>query len=159
VNFALLTIVLMLLWAAITGSFSGPNLLLGAVLGFAALWLGRERFGLPRGFRRLWPLTVLIGVFIYELLASAVRVAIIVLTPNLEEKLRPAIVAVPLRLKSDGQITLLANMITLTPGTLSIDVSDDKSVLYVHALMLEDRATLLAEIATGFEQHILAVFA
>jgi multicomponent Na+:H+ antiporter subunit E len=50
-------------------------------------------------------------------------------------------------------------MITLTPGTLSIDVSDDKSVLYVHALMLEDRATLLAEIATGFEQHILAVFA
>jgi multicomponent Na+:H+ antiporter subunit E len=101
----------------------------------------------------------LIGVFIYELLASAVRVAIIVLTPNLEEKLRPAIVAVPLRLKSDGQITLLANMITLTPGTLSIDVSDDKSVLYVHALMLEDRATLLAEIATGFEQHILAVFA
>ncbi|MEO8683865.1 MAG: Na+/H+ antiporter subunit E, partial [Devosia sp.] len=54
---------------------------------------------------------------------------------------------------------LLANLITLTPGTLSIDVSDDRSVLYVHALMLGDRAALLASIASGFERRIKAVFA
>ncbi len=156
-NFAMLSIVLILLWTALTGSFSGPNLLLGAAIAAAALVLLRGSIGHPRTLRRVGPVIVLACVFGYELLASAVRVAMIVLTPKL--RLRPAIVAVPLTVKSDLEITLLANLITLTPGTLSIDVSDDRSVLYVHVLMLRDRAELLAGIATGFEKRILAVFA
>ena len=157
-NRAMLTIVLTLLWAAITGSFSGPNLLLGLALAVAALFLLREFVGPMHGLRRLWSIAVLTGLFVYELLLSAVRVAVVVLTPNLRNRLRPAIVAVPLTVKSDAEITLLANLITLTPGTLSIDVSDDRSVLYVHVLMLEDRAALLAGIASGFEARIKAVF-
>lgn len=154
---ALLTIVLTLLWAALTGSFAGPNLLLGAVLALAALAL--LGIGGVRPLRRVWPTLMLIAVFFYELMASAVAVAVIVLTPNLKAKLQPAIVAVPLSVKSDLEIALLANMITLTPGTLTIDVSDDRSVLYVHVLMLGDRAALLASIASGFEARIKAVFA
>lgn len=158
-NFAALTIVLALLWAALTGNFAGPNLLLGAILAFGALALLRNRVGVPRGLRRIWPIIVLGGVFVYELLSSAITVALLVLTPDLRARLRPAIVAVPLTVKSDAEITLLANLITLTPGTLSLDVSDDRSVLYVHVLMLKDRAALLAGIASGFERRIKAVFA
>ncbi|MDB5535676.1 MAG: Na+/H+ antiporter subunit [Devosia sp.] len=158
-NFALLTIVLALLWAALTGSFSGPNLLLGAVIALAALLLLRGRIGQPSGLRRVLPAVLLAVVFLYELLLSAIKVALVVMAPNLRAQLRPAIVAVPLTVKSDLEITLLANLITLTPGTLSIDVSDDKSVLYVHVLMLEDRARLISGIAEGFEKRIMAVFA
>lgn len=154
---ALLTIVMTLLWAALTGSFAGPNLLLGAVLALAALAL--LGIGGVRPLRRVWLTLMLIAVFFYELMVSAITVAKIVLMPNLKARLRPAIVAVPLSVKSDLEIALLANMITLTPGTLTIDVSDDNSVLYVHVLMLDDRAALLASIASGFEARIKAVFA
>ncbi|MET3896770.1 multicomponent Na+:H+ antiporter subunit E [Devosia sp. UYZn731] len=158
-NFALLTIVLALLWAALTGNFSGPNLLLGAAIALASLLLLRGRIGQPSGLRRVIPAILLAVVFLHELLLSAIKVALVVMAPNLRAQLRPAIVAVPLTVKSDLEITLLANLITLTPGTLSIDVSDDKSVLYVHVLILEDRARLISGIAQGFEKRIMAVFA
>ena len=158
-SFAALIIVLTVLWAALTGSFSGPNLLLGAVLAFGMLSLLRYRVEAPRVLRRIWPIVVLAIVFLYDLLGSAITVALLVLSPNMKARLRPAIVAVPLTVKSDAEITLLANLITLTPGTLSLDVSDDRSVLYVHALVLDDRAALLAGIANGFERRVKAVFA
>ena len=91
-------------------------------------------------------------------MVSAVRVAFVVLHPNLKSVLKPAIVAVPLTVKSDAEITLLANLITLTPGTLSIDVSEDRRLLYVHVLHLADRQALIADIAGGFERKIAEVF-
>jgi multicomponent Na+:H+ antiporter subunit E len=97
-------------------------------------------------------------LFLWELLVSAVRVALIVLQPNVRASLRPAIIAFPLSVKSDVEITLLANLITLTPGTLSVDVSDDRSALYVHVLHLKDRDRLVAEIAGGFERKVREVF-
>jgi multicomponent Na+:H+ antiporter subunit E len=157
-KFALLIVVLALLWAALSGGFAGPNLLLGAIIAALALLLLRARIGKLEGVDRVVPIVMLAGLFLSELLLSALKVARLVLTPNMESHLRPAIVAVPLTVRSDLEITLLANLITLTPGTLSIDVSDDKSVLYVHVLTLKDRATLIAEVAQGFERRILAVF-
>jgi multicomponent Na+:H+ antiporter subunit E len=106
--------------------------------------------------RRIISLAVL---FLYELMVSAIRVAIVVVTPDLKSALRPAIVAVPLTVKSDAEITLLANLITLTPGTLSVDVSDDRSLLYVHVLTLSTREALIADIAAGFETKVKEVFA
>ncbi|WP_375449589.1 Na+/H+ antiporter subunit E [uncultured Devosia sp.] len=158
-NLAALMIVLTLLWGAMTGSFHGANLLLGAFLALLILMVLRGRTAGVAGLRRVGAIAMLAGMFIQELMLSAVRVALIVLMPDLRSRLQPAIVAVPLTLKSDVEITLLANMITLTPGTLSIDVSDDHSVLYVHVLTLNDREALLAGIASGFEARIRAVFA
>jgi len=54
---------------------------------------------------------------------------------------------------------LLANLITLTPGTLSVDVSQDRSLLYVHTLTLSTREALIADIAGGFEAKVREVFA
>ena len=97
-------------------------------------------------------------LFLFELMVSAARVALVVIRPDMSKAVRPAIVAVPLSVKSDAEITLLANLITLTPGTLSVDVSADKSVLYVHALYMDDRDAMIADIANGFEKKIREVF-
>jgi len=157
-NLALMVAGLAFVWAAITGNFSALNLLLGAVIGALTALLLRNSFASPRLLRRLRRIVALALVFVWELMASAVRVAIIVLTPDLKSALRPAIVAFPLSVKSDAEITLLANMITLTPGTLSIDVAEDRSVIYVHVLQLGDREALIAEIANGFERRIAEIF-
>ncbi|HVX72434.1 MAG TPA: Na+/H+ antiporter subunit E [Devosia sp.] len=95
----------------------------------------------------------LIALFVRELILSALRVAWLVLQPKLT--LRPGIIAYPLSVTSDRQIALLANMITLTPGTLSIDVSDDRRTLFIHAIDVTDRETLIGQIAAGFETLIL----
>ena len=95
----------------------------------------------------------LIGVFFRELLVSALKVTWLAAQPTI--RLRPGIVAHPLTVTSDAQITLLANLITLTPGTLSVDVSDDRRTLYIHAIDLASREELISEIAAGFETLVL----
>ncbi len=81
---------------------------------------------------RLWALAVLLGVFVVELVKSATSVAIAVLSPRVA--LNPAVVAVPIDLKTDLGIATLANLVTLTPGTTSLHVSQNRDTLYVHVL-------------------------
>ncbi len=91
--------------------------------------------------------------FIKELLVSSVRVAIDVMRPSLE--FVPGVIAFPLCAKSDLEITLLANVISLTPGTLSLDVSSDRRVLYIHAMYAEDPEKIRIEIRNGLEKRLL----
>ncbi|QQR37983.1 Na+/H+ antiporter subunit E [Devosia rhizoryzae] len=153
-----LVVILSLVWAAVTGSFSGLNLLFGGIVGAVVVTLLRNTLVRRNGLRRWRRIVSLALLFIYELFLSAIKVALVTVRPNLKTALRPAIIAVPLSVKSDGEITLLANLITLTPGTLSIDVSPDRSVLYVHALTHEDRDAVIAGIVTGFETKVREVF-
>jgi multicomponent Na+:H+ antiporter subunit E len=97
----------------------------------------------------------LTGLFFWELGLSVKEVTITVLQPN--RPIRSAIVAIPLDLKSDEGITLLANMITLTPGTTSLHVSEDKSTLYVHVMSVSDES--VRQIKDGFERSVMKVFA
>jgi multicomponent Na+:H+ antiporter subunit E len=152
-------IVLALIWAAMTGTFSGLNLILGAGIGAIAVLLLRRNLAQGRRLRQLRSVISLALLFFYELAVSALRVALVVLAPDMKSVLRPAIIAFPLSVKSDAEITLLANLITLTPGTLSVDVSKDRSLLYVHTLMLDTREALIADIANGFEAKVREVFA
>lgn len=157
-SFFLAGLVLALMWAAITDTFSFGNILFGAAIGFLALFLMRDRIARPTVYIKVARAVSLAALFLYELFLSAFRVAILVLRPDMKRHLKPAIVAYPLSVKSDREITLLANLITLTPGTLSVDVSSDRKVLYVHALSAPDRDKLIADIAGGFEKKILEVF-
>ena len=154
----LLIVVVALGWAAATGSFSVANLIFGALVGAVGLFLVRGRLSERVGLRRFWRILSLAGLFLYELFASATRVALLVIRPNLRASLRPAIVAFPLKLTNDAEITLLANLITLTPGTLSVDVSDDRKFLYVHAVSLRSRDELIESISRGFERKIMEAF-
>jgi multicomponent Na+:H+ antiporter subunit E len=155
---AFLVVILALIWAGISGNFTGLNLLFGGLIGAVAVLVLREALSGPRTSRRIRRVLSLAILFLYELMVSAVRVALVVIRPDMSKAVRPAIVAVPLSVKSDAEITLLANLITLTPGTLSVDVSADKSVLYVHALCMDDRDAMIADIANGFEKKIREVF-
>lgn len=155
---AFLIIILALTWAGITGNFSGLSLLFGGLIGTAAILLLRHLLGPRRVFGKAGLIILLFGMFLYELMASAVRVALIVIRPNIRDGLQPAIVPVPLTVKTDAEITLLANLITLTPGTLSIDLAEDRSTLFVHVLTTGDQESVIADIKNGFEKRVLEVF-
>ena len=145
-----------LVWLAVSGSFTIANLLLGLVVSALSLALIRGHIQ-PDG-RRLRPLKLLslVVLFIKELALSAWKVAVLVASPKMP--LKPGIFAFPLTVDRDFEITLLANLITLTPGTLSVDVSPDRKVLYVHALDCPDPVSTRRDIANGFEKKILEAF-
>ncbi|WLR93633.1 Na+/H+ antiporter subunit E [Shinella zoogloeoides] len=145
-----------LVWLAVSGSFTIPNLLLGIIAGALSLLLIRSHIQ-PDG-RRIRPLKLLslVLLFIKELALSAFKVAVLVASPKMA--LKPGIFAFPLTVDRDFEITLLANLITLTPGTLSVDVSEDRTVLYVHALDCSDPVGIRRDIAGGFEKKILEAF-
>lgn len=152
----LINLILALVWVVITGSFTIINLVFGFVLGALALFLIRNQVGGSGYMQRGWLITKLILFFLLELLKSAWRVGTLVLYPRMN--IKPGIFAYHLRATSDFEITLLANMITLTPGTLSVDVSEDRSTLYVHALDCSDPQAARADIAQGFERMIMEAF-
>jgi multicomponent Na+:H+ antiporter subunit E len=146
---------LVLVWVALTGSASPGSLLLGAGLSLAAVFLVRHSPA-EAPIRPTWGLPALLALFLKELVLSALSVAATVLRPRM--RIEPAIIAYPLKLTRDFEITLLANLITLTPGTLAIDVSADRSTLLIHALDASDPKTLIASIETGFEARIMKAF-
>jgi multicomponent Na+:H+ antiporter subunit E len=158
-NSALLTLALALVWTTLTGTFTLPNLIFGLMIGLMPTWLFRDRLASRGNVKRIGKIAHLVILLHYELFASALRVALLVVTPNLKGRLRPGFVAYPLSVTSAGEIALLANLITLTPGTLSVDVSDDRKFLFIHALDAADPSQVIQDIATGFEVRVKEVFA
>jgi len=155
-NLLLINLLLMLSWGAMTGSFAGLNLFFGFLLGFFTIWLIREQIGTGGYFGRTIRIVSLGLLFLKELALSAFRVATLVLKPDMNTK--PGIMAFELTVDRDFEIALLANLITLTPGTLSVDVSRDRRWLYVHAIDCSDLETAKRDIAEGFERKILEAF-
>jgi multicomponent Na+:H+ antiporter subunit E len=149
-------ILLALVWAALTGSFTLPNFAFGLLLGRLALYLVREQIERRPGGYRGVRIASLAMLFVKELVLSGWRVAKLVLSPRMD--LKPGIFAYPLTVDSDFEITILANMITLTPGTLSVDVSPDRRTLYIHAIDCTDIEKTKAEIRNGFERRIEEAF-
>lgn len=95
-------------------------------------------------------------MFLWDMLVSSIQVARAVLSPR--DITRPRLVTIPLRVQSDAGITLVANFISLTPGTLSIDVSPDRKTLLVHDLLAGDSSEGTREgVRTGIEARVLKV--
>jgi multicomponent Na+:H+ antiporter subunit E len=149
----LLNLLLALLWAAVVGSVDPAHLLTGFVVGYGVLWLARPVLGPTRYFGKLVEALRFVTFFVYELVLSNLRVAWDVLTPKAYR--RPGVVAVPLDAESDVEITLLANLVTLTPGSLSLDIAPDRSCLYVHAMFVDDVEQLRRDVKEGFERRVL----
>ncbi|MCB5202766.1 Na+/H+ antiporter subunit E [Neorhizobium sp. T786] len=152
----ILNVILAVVWVAITGSATLLNFVFGFFLSAAALWVVRGEMATPGYWGRLRRVLSLLALFFKELSLSAYRVAVMVFSPRLD--LKPGIFAYPLTVDRDFEITLLANLITLTPGTLSVDVSPDRKTLYVHTLDCSDADATRRDIADGFERKILEAF-
>jgi multicomponent Na+:H+ antiporter subunit E len=145
-------IILAVVWAASQGSLDQANLVTGFVLGYLVLWLTSPAFGEAEYFRKVPQALGFLLFFLKELVISNLRVAHDVLTPRHHS--RPGVVAVPLDLESEVEITFLANVITLTPGTLSLDVSEDRRTLYVHGMFVDDPEEFRREIKDGYERRV-----
>jgi multicomponent Na+:H+ antiporter subunit E len=140
-------------WVALTGKFLVSNFLFGFVLSFCLLWtITRDREG-RKYFNRIPRMVSFVFYFLYELLKANLQVAYDVITPKFY--MTPGIIRIPLSAQTDLEITLLANLISLTPGSLSLDVSDDRKVLYVHAMYIGDKDAYIAHVKNGFERKLL----
>lgn len=155
-NYFLLNIILAFAWAALLGEMTITNIAGGFVVGYLMLFVARDALDSRSYVTKVLQVGRFGLYFLWELIQSNARVALEVLTPG--HQMSPAIVAVPLDLRSELGILLLANVITLTPGTLSLDVSIDQKVLYVHAMYVEDVDIFRQEIKQGFEKRIRELF-
>ena len=154
-NRFLSNILLTFIWVAITGDFAFLNYVSGFILSFIILYVITKGRGDAKYFKIIPKLIAFIFFFLWELLKAILQVAYDVVTPKFY--MTPGIVRVPLEAETNLEITLLANLITLTPGTLSLDVSDDRKVLYVHAMYLSDKQAFIDDIKNGFEKRLLEI--
>jgi multicomponent Na+:H+ antiporter subunit E len=152
----LLNILLALLWTFVWGSFNIYTLAAGFILGYLLLGLysrltAAEGYGL-----KVWHLLSFVFYFVRILIKANIQIAIEVLTPIHYQS--PRIIRYDVSGLTDVQITTLANAISLTPGTLSMDISEDRHWLYIHSMYAADRAAAEAEIDALRRRLIREVF-
>ncbi|MBW8369506.1 MAG: Na+/H+ antiporter subunit E [Thiobacillus sp.] len=152
----LLTLTLVILWLLLVNQLSAGHLVLGALLGWLIPFVTSPFW--PEQIRIRHPLTLLhyLGILILDIVRGSFHVARLILRGP--ARLRPVFVEVPLALKTDLAISLLANTISLTPGTVSAHLSADKRTLIVHTLDTGDAEALVAEIKQRYEVPLKKIF-
>ncbi|WP_394232001.1 Na+/H+ antiporter subunit E [Niallia oryzisoli] len=151
----LLNVILGFLWMFIKVSYDPISFVKGYIFGLLVIFLFRRYFHSRFYLFRFWSFIKLILIFIKELILSNVAIVKIVLSPKLDMK--PAIFSMNTDLTEDWQITLLSSLITLTPGTLVIDVSEDNKTLFIHAMNIGEVEDEIDSIKNSFEKAILEV--
>jgi multicomponent K+:H+ antiporter subunit E len=152
----ILSLALAAIWLLLVNSASAGQILLGLLLGWGIPLFTRHFWPDPVRVHRPLALVRFIGVVLYDILMANLTVAGLVL--GHPQRLRPAFVVLPLRLKSELAISLLANTICLTPGTVSARLSADRTELLVHVLDAADPQAVVAEIRARYEAPLLEVF-
>jgi len=156
-NLFLLNLALAVVWAGLWGSFTLPQLVIGFHVGFVTLWVAQPLFGGPSGYYlRAYRVVKLALFFLYDLFVSSLQVAYDVLTPT--DYSNPAILRMPLDVKSDIEILLVTNLISLTPGSLSLDVTPDRKTLIVHVMFADNPEEVIAGLKSGMERLVKEVF-
>ncbi|MBU1691940.1 MAG: Na+/H+ antiporter subunit E [Gammaproteobacteria bacterium] len=151
-----LSVAIFLLWAALANAASLGMLLLGAVLALALPFVSKPFWpDAPRLARPGTMLTLAARVVLDIVIANG-AVARRVIGPV--ARLEPAFVEVPLDLRDPFVATILASIVSLTPGTVSIDVDQESWVLCLHALDAPDPAALIREIKQRYEAPLKEIF-
>ncbi len=151
-----INLIIAFMWMLLTESYSGSSFIIGYIIGILMLLvLDRLVPGRFYGIRAL-KIIQLILLFIKELIISNLDIVKLVYKPKLDD-IEPGIFAMRTELKSAWEITLLANLITLTPGTLSIAVSEDNQTIYIHAIDIDDIEASIQSIKNTFEKAIMEV--
>jgi len=149
-----INIALAVIWTGLVGSFTIGGILAGFIFGYALLFIVFGRQEDARPYFHKFPGSIgFIFYYLRELVKANLIIAIDILRRH--PRIRPGIVAIPLDASTDFEITLLANLITMTPGTLSLDISDDRKVLYIHAMYIDDPEEVRRETKDVLERKIL----
>jgi multicomponent Na+:H+ antiporter subunit E len=162
-----LNFVLAVVWMALQRSITLADFVVGFVLGFAIIALTQRalidevadiaasrRSPEPTSYpRQTWRIIAFIGFALWSIVKANIDVARIVIRPRLN--IKPGIIAIPLDVKSEAGITVLANLITLTPGTVTLDVSSDRRTIYVHCIDIQDADAIRDDIKQSFERRVM----
>jgi multicomponent Na+:H+ antiporter subunit E len=151
----LLNLVIAFVWMFLNDHWGPVSLFMGYVIGLGLIYFLRRFLSTEFYLRRVFAIISLLLLFIKELILSSISVLKQILSPKLD--IRPGIFAFPTELKSDWEITLLANLITLTPGTLTLEVSPDGKTLYIHAMDIPHTDEVILQIRNSFEKAIMEV--
>ncbi|MGE7094046.1 Na+/H+ antiporter subunit E [Lysinibacillus sp. NPDC048646] len=151
----ILNFVLAFVWMFLSSNYTATGFLVGFILGIILLVIMRRFFSSRLYVFRIWAIIKLTVLFLKELVLANIQVLQVVLKPKLD--MQPAFFAYPTVLREDWEITLLSSLITLTPGTVVVHVSDDAKTLYVHAIDISDVDDAIASIRDSFEKAILEV--
>jgi len=151
-------LVVTLLLAVWLGGLTPRNLVVGLVAGYLLLWLvARFQRKQVKYFIKTPLFFGFLAYYAWELLKSNAVILYEILTPGLD--MRPGVIGIPIRAKTDLEITILANLITMTPGTLSLDISPDRRTLYIHAMYIHDPEALRKDIQENLERRVLELLA
>lgn len=150
------SLILFIVWLLLNNTVAPGHLVLGAFLALVIPLLTSGMQDPQPGFRK--PLTTIryVLMVIGDIIVANFEVALLVMGSS--KKLKPAFVAVPLNIKHEFPITILASTVSLTPGTVSAEISEDKKWLYVHVLNLTDKDALIAEIKHRYERPLMEIF-
>jgi multicomponent Na+:H+ antiporter subunit E len=151
----ILNIVIAFVWMLLNSNSDFSTFIIGYLVGLLFVFGLRRFFHQEFYFKKVWAIWKLIVLFLKELVLSNLAVVKHILQPQLN--IRPGIFALPTELKSNFEITLLACLITLTPGTLTLEVSPDRKTLYIHAMDIHDAELLSDQIKGTFEKAIMEV--
>lgn len=152
----LLSAILLLSWLLMVNDFSLGHWLIGAFLGLVLPLLCRNLLLSAPRIRRPGLLLRFVALVLYDIVVANLQVAKLVLGPR--SRLQPGFVEIPLELTDDLAITILASVITLTPGTCSADLSADRRTLLVHGMDVPDPQALVADIKARYEAPLKEVF-
>ncbi|GHG77525.1 Na+/H+ antiporter subunit E [Comamonas sp. JC664] len=146
-------LMLALLWAAMLGSVTAENLITGFVIGFLVLALVDSEHLPSRYATRTWNVARLVARVGWDVLVANARVAFEIATPKLVT--RPAIYRYEMEAQTDAEITLLTLIVTFAPGTLGLEVSEDRKAIYVHVMFATTREAFCRELRERVEIPLL----
>jgi multicomponent Na+:H+ antiporter subunit E len=151
----LLNFILGFIWMFLSNDYSSLAFAKGYFFGILILFVLRRFFQHRFYIYNVIAIIKLLYIFLIELVKSNISVLKVILSPKLN--LRPGIFALETELKKDWEITILSNLITLTPGTLVLEVSEDNKTLYIHAMDIDDVEQAKLDIKNTFEKAIKEV--
>lgn len=153
-----LSLTLGILWLLLVNKLALGSIIMAAILGTiiplitSAYWPGRPRIARP------FEMLGYIGIVLYDVVVSSFAVAKIILFMP-QDQIKSAFITVPIDLTTPEAITLLAGTITMTPGTLTADISSDGTMLLIHSLHAPDPDAIRDEIKTRYEARLKRIFA
>ncbi len=148
-------LIIALAWATVAGEYSATNLLLGFGAGYIALYAFGEFYGGTRYHARTYAVLSLTLYFIWDLINSSLSVAQATITRS--HLGRNRFVTMPLDVESDYGKMLTANLITLTPGTLSVDIDPEGKTLLIHAMFADDPDEVVKSLKDNIERRVIEV--
>jgi|SRR5699024_1695542 len=148
-------LIISFMWMFLSESYTLLTFTLGYIVGIILLLVLNRFFAERFYLERFYKIILLFYIFIRELILSNIDVVKLVYAKN--PNFEPGIFAMPIDVKKNWEITLLANLITLTPGTLSIAISDDNTIIFIHAMHIDEKEQSIYEIKNTFEKAIMEV--